>query len=71
MDGAATLLAVTVIVVLVDTTGAVNKPEGVIVPAVAVQVTLSFVVSATVAMNCLVAPEETDARVGETATEIG
>jgi hypothetical protein len=39
LDGAATLVAVTVIAVLVDTTGAVNKPEDEIAPAVAVQIT--------------------------------
>jgi hypothetical protein len=38
-EGAATLLAVTVIVVSVDTTGAVNKPASEMVPIVAVQVT--------------------------------
>jgi hypothetical protein len=39
LEGSATLLAVTVIVVLVNTTGAVNNPAEEIVPAVAVQIT--------------------------------
>ena len=38
-EGAATLVAVRVTVVLVDTTGAVNRPAAEIVPAVVFQVT--------------------------------
>jgi hypothetical protein len=69
-DGATTLLAVTVTVLLVETPGAVNKPVPEMAPAVAVQVTAWFAVLATVAVNCWVLPEETVAAAGETATEI-
>lgn len=69
-DGATTLLAVTVTVVLVETTGAVNKPAPEMVPAVGVQVTAWFAVLATVAVNCWVLPEDAVAAAGETATEI-
>ena len=66
----ATLVAVTVTVVLVETTGAVNKPVLEIVPAAADQVTVCFEVLATVAVNCCVPPEEVVTEVGETETEM-
>ena len=66
----ATLIAVTVTVVVVDTTGAVNKPVLEIVPALADQVTAWFEVLATVAVNCCVPPEALVTKVGETETEI-
>src|SRR3984893_16332304 len=70
-EGAATLLAVTVTAVLLDTTGAVNKPAAEMVPAVAVQVPALLVVFATVAVNNCVPCEETVAEAGETVTEMG
>jgi len=71
LDGAAILVAVTVIVVVVDTAGAVNNPAPEMEPAVVVQVTAWFEVFVTVAANCTVPPEETVVEAGEIATEIG
>jgi hypothetical protein len=71
LDGAATLVAVTVIVVVVDTAGAANNPVPEIEPAVVVQATAWFELFATVAANCAVPPERTVAETGETATETG
>jgi len=59
LDGSATLMAVTVAVVAIFTTGAANKPVLEIVPAVADQVTATLLVLRTVAVNCAVPPEET------------
>jgi hypothetical protein len=67
----ATLVAVTVKVVLLEIVGAVNKPVLEIVPAVADQVTVVFEVFCTVAPNCCVAPEATVGLEGETVTTIG
>jgi hypothetical protein len=48
--------------------GAVYKPELLIVPEVADQVTAVFVVPVTVAVNCCVPPVVSDAEVGEMET---
>jgi hypothetical protein len=66
----ATLVAVTVILVVADTAGAVNKPVLEIVPPVVDQVTAWFEVLATVVLNCCVPPEEVVTEVGETETEM-
>lgn len=71
MDGAAALLAVTMIVVLVDTTGAVSNPVPEMAPPVVVQVTAWLEVLATVAVNCRAPPEVTVVEVGEIETEMG
>ena|ERR1700722_8898329 len=71
LDGAATLLAVTVIVVVVDTVGAPSNPVPEMEPAEVVQVTAWSEVFATVAANCTVPPEETVAEAGEIETETG
>ena len=70
-EGAATLLAVTIVVVVVDTTGAVNSPVPEMEPAVVVQMTAWFELFATVAANCTVPPEETVVEAGEIETETG
>ena len=71
LDGAATLVALTVIVVVVDTAGAANNPVPEMEPAVVVQVTAWFEVFVTVAANCTLPPEETVVEVGAIETEIG
>ena len=71
VDGAATLVAVTVIVVVVDTAGAANNPVPEMEPAVVVQATVWFEVFATVAANCTVPAEETVVEAGEIDTETG
>ena len=71
LDDAATLVAVTVIVVVVDTAGAANIPVPEMEPAVVVQTTAWFEVFATVAANCAVPPEEIVVEVGEIETETG
>ena len=68
LDVSAALVALTVTVVSVVTVGAVNNPEALIVPAVAVQVTVVFVLLLTVAVNCCVPPDAIDALVGDTVT---
>jgi hypothetical protein len=55
--GSATLVAVIMTLVLLDTTGAVNSPVLAIVPALADQVTAVWLVPGNVAPNCLLAPE--------------
>src|SRR5437879_7678763 len=65
----AALVAVTVTVVLVLTAGAVKSPELEIVPAVADQVTAVLVEPVTVAVNCWVPAEATEALVGDVETE--
>ena len=67
----ATLVAVTVIVVVVDTAGAANNPLPEMEPAVVVQATVWFEVFATVAANCTVPAEETVVEAGEIETETG
>ena len=47
---------------------AVNRPDDVIVPPVAVQTTAVLLVPVTVAVNCWLAPAATDAELGETET---
>ena len=69
LDGAATLVAVTVIVVVVDTAGAANNPAPEMEPAVVVQLTAWFEVFVTVAANCTLPPEETVVETGEIETE--
>lgn len=68
--GSATLVAFTVTAVSTVTTGAVNSPEFEITPAVADQTTDVFVEPVTIAVNCLVPPEEIVADAGETDTII-
>ena len=64
----ARLVAVTVTEVGEDTVGAVNKPDELTVPAVADQVTATFAVLLTSAINCWVALETTVAFDGEMET---
>ena len=64
-------MAVTVTVVLALTVGAVNSPELEIDPAVADQVTAVLVEPVTVAVNCWVPAEATEALVGEIETDTG
>ena len=71
LEGAATLVAVTVIVVVVDTAGAVNNPVPEMEPAVVDQVTAWLEAFVTVAANCIVPPEETVVEDGEIETETG
>lgn len=66
----ATLVAVTVALVLVLTVGAVYRPELETVPGDAVQVTATFDELLTSAVNCFVVPDTTVADEGETVTEI-
>jgi len=66
--GSATLVAVTLAVVVAVTLAAVNNPLLEIVPPVADQVTAVFDVLPTVAENCCVPPEGTLALLGETVT---
>src|SRR5882762_7930407 len=67
----AALVAVTVTVVLVLTAGAVKSPELEIVPAVADHVTAVLVEPVTVAVNCWVPAEATEALVGDAETATG
>ena len=62
---AATLVAVTVTLVVAFTEGAVNSPELETLPALAVQLTPVCDVPLTIAENCWEAPEATVALVGE------
>ena len=71
LDVSAALVALTVTVVSVVTVGAVNNPEALIVPAVADQVTVLFVLLLTVAVNCCVPPDAIVALVGDTVTLTG
>ena len=66
--GSATLVALTVTVVLAETVGAVNNPELDMLPAVADQVTEVLVEPVTVAVNGCVPPDATVAEVGAIAT---
>jgi len=68
----ATLVAVTVTLVVNDTLGAVNRPLWEIVPFEVDQVTARFELLLTVAENCCVAPATTlaDAGVIETETAV-
>jgi hypothetical protein len=54
--------------VVVETAGAVNKPDKLIVPAVTDQLTALFDVLLTVAVNCCCPPEMTDAFAGAVET---
>lgn len=65
----ATLVAVTVTVVVLITEGACNRPPLEIVPAVTDQVTAVFVVPCTAATNCCIAPETREIEVGDIETE--
>ena len=65
---AATLVAVTVTVVVVLTVGALNSPVEETEPALADHVTAVWLVLLTVAENCCDPPDATVALVGETAT---
>src|SRR5882762_3683529 len=65
----AALVAVTVTVVLVLTAGAVKSPELESDPAVADQVTAVLVEPVTVAVNCWVPAEATEALTGDIETE--
>jgi hypothetical protein len=67
----AVLVAFTVTVRSAVTAGAVNRPDGLIVPPVADQVTDHLKLFATVAVNCWVLPEATVALLGETETLTG
>ena len=67
----AALVAVTVTVVLVLTAGAVKSPELESDPAVADQVTAVLVEPVTVAVNCWVPAETTEALVGDAETTTG
>jgi len=64
-------VAVTVTVVLLETTGAVNRPVLDTVPAVALQVTAGLFVLTVIAVKCCVPPEMIVLDAGETATETG
>jgi hypothetical protein len=64
----AELVAVTLIVVAIDTLGAVNKPEVVTVPAVVDQVTAALGELLMVAVNCCFAPDTSFAVNGEVST---
>ena len=66
--GSATLVAVTVALVLALTVGAVYRPVFEIVPGEADQVTATFDVLLTRAVNCAVAAEDTVAVAGVTVT---
>ena len=66
--GSATLVAVTVIVVVLVTDGAVKRPPVEMLPALAVQFTAVSLLPETVSVNCLVPPELTVAVVGEMVT---
>src|SRR5437879_4199996 len=65
----AALVAVTITVVLVLTAGAVKSPELESDPAVADQVTAVLVEPVTVAVNCWVPAETTEALTGDIETE--
>ena len=67
--GSATLVAVTSIVVVLVTDGAVKRPALDTVPALAVQLTAVLLVPVTVSVNCMVPPELTVAPVGEMVTD--
>jgi len=67
----AALVTVTVTVVLVLTAGAVKSPELEIDPAVADQVTAVLVEPVTVAENCWVPTEATEALFGDIETATG
>jgi hypothetical protein len=69
--GSATLVAVTVTVVIAVTAGALNNPVLLTVPAVADHVTAVLLVFVTWAENCWLPPETTVAVVGETETLTG
>jgi hypothetical protein len=64
-------VAVTTTEVDRSTIGAANRPDALIVPFVADQVTAGFAALVTVAMNCCVAPELMDAFAGEVETLTG
>lgn len=66
----AALVAVTYVVFIVVTAGAVYSPEVVMVPVVVDHVTAVLVLPVTAAVNCWVFPENTVAVVGEIATTI-
>ena len=66
----AELVASTVMLVLVETAGAVNSPVLVIVPAEADQTTAVLLVPCTVALNCCVAPDTKLVLVGLTDSVI-
>ena len=66
--GSATLVAITVTVVLLVAFGAVNRPALETVPPLADQVTAVLVVPSTVAKNCCVCPDWSVALVGVTDT---
>jgi hypothetical protein len=65
----ATLVALTVALVLTLTVGAVYCPDVETVPALADQFTAVLVVPVTVSANCCVPPDGTVAEVGEMETE--
>ena len=67
-EGSATLVAMTITLVVEDTLGAVNVPSEEMFPLEADQVTLVFEVLLTLAENCCEAPETTLAGLGETLT---
>src|SRR5262245_19907706 len=62
----ATLVAVTVAEVVVETVGAVNFPSSVMLPLVVDQVTDVLLVPLTNALNCLVPADDTLELVGDT-----
>ena len=64
-------MAVTVTVVLAPTAGAEKRPELEIDPAVADQATAVLVEPVTVAVNCCVAAEATEAEAGDIETATG
>src|SRR5579862_1920506 len=66
--GSATLVTVTVIVVVLVTDGAVKRPPVEMLPALAVQLAAVLLLPETVSVNCLVPPELTVAVVGEMET---
>ena len=66
--GSAALVAVTVAAVVEETVGAVYNPEFETVPGDAVQVTATFEVLLTSAVNCWIAPEDKVVVAGVTAT---
>src|SRR5437773_1634259 len=67
----AALVAVTVTVVLAPTAGAEKRPELEIDPAVADQATAVLVEPVTVAVNCFVPAEVTEAEAGDIETATG
>ena len=67
--GSATLVTVTVIVVVLVTDGAMKRPVVETVPPLAVQLAPVLVLPVTVSVNCLLPPELTVAEVGEILTE--